>query len=289
MMKIIHTSGIYPDNAPAFPDQFSNHCKTVMPAVRLYGNFVFGFADHKEELQKYIPRFAQLSGLGNCDAKLLNMSPVAFRRAVFMTSYSKLLFAHFDNDSFGSFARPNGMYPTNPEEKKKQRSEYVARKTSEREARGLDASFTTADEQMFEAWYDWFLRQSRRRQCASEFKAVMETACGDLYVKGTPFALWVDDLKARCISEWTNGDAALFDKLFINHKDPRIEVQFLEVAKQVWALHRMSLAFPNIPERIRMTLGNMVASAKCTSSFSSMHLTYRIINFFIFSVFSSRR
>lgn len=272
MMKIVHTSGIYADNSPAFPDQFSNQVKLLAPVIRLYGNFVFGnkslTVGQRQELNDVIPHFVKHVGLGSTTNEDLKMTPVFYRRAFFMASFSKLLFEHFENESFMECPAALTVYPTNKTDCDKQFAAYKARKILERGDRGLDTAFTAFDERTFVAWYDWYMRQSQRRKYAADCKTTMATVCSELQSSIPAFAFWRTTLIRRMSDEWTHGDTDMLQRLFFHSGDERIITQFDEVCKQVWALHALSLAFPNRPEIMRFKLGDILTNQYCTSSMS---------------------
>ncbi len=275
VMKIVHTPGIFADNSPAFPDQFSNHCKTVLPAVRLYGNYVFGTKN--PALANMVSVFAQHIGLPGLVCQDVNLEPLPFRRAMFIASFSKELFAHFENDSFDEQANTTPLYPFIQQDFNHQKIAYMERKRGERQAKGLVLEDKGEDERLFPAWYDWYMQQQRRLRYIADFKEVMETAARHLFTGNPKFMVWVEELKTRLARAWVNSDMASFEKVFIVKGEEKIEIQFLEACKQVWALHKMVRAFPFQPEMIRFVIGHEVLAQRCTSSFSSMSVYSSLI------------
>lgn len=266
VMKIVHTPGIFADNSPAFPDQFSNHCKTVLPAVRLYGNYVF--STKNPALANMVSVFAQHIGLAGLTCHDVDLEPLPFRRAMFMASFGKELFAHFENDSFDEQANTTPLYPFIQQDFNRQKIAYMERKRGERQAKGLVLEDKGEDERLFPAWYDWYMQQQRRLRYIADFKEVVETAARHLFTGNPKFMVWVEGLKTRLARAWMNGDMTSFEKVFIVKGEEKIEIQFLEACKQVWALHKMVRAFPFQPEMIRFVIGHEVLAQRCTSSFS---------------------
>lgn len=101
-------------------------------------------------------------------------------------------------------------------------------------------------------------RRERRVRAADEWRAVMDMSCEELQAARPAFNQWLAALQSR-MSQWLVQDVAL---------DTLINDQLLEAARQAWALHRLTRAFPQAPELVHMQHGDAWDAQYCKSIFN---------------------
>ena len=202
-----HTPGTFGDTDPARPETFTEHHDTIKVTVKLYCNYcVTRFNSHSTYLQFILSNLIK-HVQPNVTAAQVGLDDVDFYRALMRASLAKEMFLHFESDTF-------------------------------------DATSTTIP-----APIDWESQDGRRRNNAAAFKQIMAQTAPDVYSSDYEFKKWLEGLISRLRQAWTLGDETWFREIFNSPEEPKgkggtIADVFLVNAQKVWALHKLSRAYP---------------------------------------------
>ena len=216
-----HTPGTFGDSDPARPETFTEHHDTLKVTVRLYCNYCVTRFNSADAFRSFILPNLINHVQTNVIAAQVGLDDVDFYRALMRASLAKEMFLHFESDTF-------------------------------------DATSTNIP-----AGADWESQDGRRRNNAAAFKQIMAQTAPDVYSNDAEFRTWLEGLVWRLRQAWTLGDETWFKEIFNSPDEPKgkggtIADVFLENAQKVWALHKLSRAYPLGVQLIRFKAGDGV-------------------------------
>ena len=202
-----HTPGTFGDTDPARPETFTEQHDTIKVTVKLYCNYCVTRFNSVDTFRKFILPNLINHVQPNVTAADVGLADVDFYRALMRASLAKEMFLHFESDTF-------------------------------------DATSTNIP-----ATIDWESQDARRRNNAGEFKQIMAQTAPDVYTNDQYFRVWLEGLIWRLKQAWTLGDDTWFLNIFNTPEEPKgkggtIADVFLVNAQKVWALHKLSRAYP---------------------------------------------
>jgi hypothetical protein len=216
-----HTPGTFGDTDPARPETFTEQHDTIKVTVKLYCNYCVTRFNSNPNFREFILPNLIEHVQPNVTAAEVGLDDVDFYRALMRASLAKEMFLHFESDTF-------------------------------------DATSTNIP-----AGADWESQDGRRRNNAAAFKQIMAQTAPDVYSSDYEFKKWLEGLISRLRLAWTLGDETWFREIFNSPEEPKnkggtIADVFLVNAQKVWALHKLSRAYPLGVQLIRFNKGEVV-------------------------------
>jgi hypothetical protein len=249
LMNSVHISGIFADNSPAFPDNLNHHYTTIEPVIRLYFNFVHG-SSGKELDKLYIientilPRCLAFLGLSGLTPNDIIQNDLNFKRFIFRSILSREFFTNLydetDDIKINGITFNPGYIKT---EKEKLLDELNKENIDDDKLRYIYSDY---DNQIADFIIVTKKLRERQQKFAEKFKEIMGIAGKNLIgnQQYPEFNAWIEMKKKNLCQILTLGDRDLFNGIFLNPNDDRINVQFYEMAKQIWCLKLLGEAFP---------------------------------------------
>ena len=216
-----HTPGTFGDTDPARPETFTEHHDTIKVTVKLYCNYCVTRFNSADAFRSFILPNLINHVQTNVIAAQVGLDDVDFYRALMRASLAKEMFLHFESDTFDETST---NIPANA---------------------------------------DWESQDGRRRNNAAAFKQIMAQTAPDVYSNDAEFRTWLEGLVWRLRQAWTLGDETWFKEIFNSPDEPKgkggtIADVFLVNAQKVWALHKLSRAYPLGVQLIRFKAGDGV-------------------------------
>ena len=284
LSRMIHTSGIYNQHSPVFPDQITTQIKDILPVIRLFGNYLFSSNVIKPKANDLINNLFNDINKNNTikivktDGPQINskntfiisytnsdstqtfyhtLKQDDFRRALCISVFSRELFLNIENENFGiDIDDISEQMPTlNIADITNQYTDYLDH-IMEFYGYKNDSLFYKL---MYSNWYQWYKCNKYKRHNVDDFKTIMASTTGqDLYKANPLFKQWSDDVLYRFV-KIINNDYNLNKKDIMNNyfvktyikAEERIWFQFLECCKHVWATHKLMRGFTRMPPFIR--------------------------------------